>query len=205
MVPKLCADGPPPRRPALDWQWPAMDAAGAEPGIGRRRRARAPSAQSCGDNSGMEPVPPGGLRDIVLLGSTGSIGTQAADIVRRNPDRFRLTALAAGGGSPGLLARQAPAFGSSGSRLSPWPARQRCRTCGQPCRRLWRPATAAALALAALPALASAPPALPVLASAPPAPAAGEDRAAVRALARVAGPGSARAAGLVLASGRCPR
>ena len=27
-------------------------------------------------------------RDIVLLGSTGSIGTQAADIVRRNPGRF---------------------------------------------------------------------------------------------------------------------
>src|ERR1022692_3773513 len=111
MVPKLCADGPPPRRPALDWQWQAMDAAGAEPGIGRRRRARAPSAQSCGDNSGMEPVPPGGLRDIVLLGSTGSIGTQAADIVRRNPDRFRLTALAAGGGKPALLASQALEFG----------------------------------------------------------------------------------------------
>ncbi|MET7868182.1 hypothetical protein, partial [Micromonospora taraxaci] len=27
-------------------------------------------------------------RDLVLLGSTGSIGTQAIDIVRRNPDRF---------------------------------------------------------------------------------------------------------------------
>jgi 1-deoxy-D-xylulose-5-phosphate reductoisomerase len=59
----------------------------------------------------MEPVPPGGLRDIVLLGSTGSIGTQAADIVRRNPDRFRLTALAAGGGKPALLASQALEFG----------------------------------------------------------------------------------------------
>ena len=59
----------------------------------------------------MEPVPPGGVRDIVLLGSTGSIGTQAADIVRRNPDRFRLTALAAGGGNPALLASQALEFG----------------------------------------------------------------------------------------------
>ena len=29
-------------------------------------------------------------RDLVLLGSTGSIGTQAIDIVRRNPDRFRV-------------------------------------------------------------------------------------------------------------------
>jgi 1-deoxy-D-xylulose-5-phosphate reductoisomerase len=50
-------------------------------------------------------------RDVVLLGSTGSIGTQAADIVRRNPDRFRLAALAAGGGNPGLLASQALEFG----------------------------------------------------------------------------------------------
>jgi 1-deoxy-D-xylulose-5-phosphate reductoisomerase len=50
-------------------------------------------------------------RDVVLLGSTGSIGTQAADIVRRNPGRFRLTALAAGGGNPGLLAAQAIEFG----------------------------------------------------------------------------------------------
>jgi 1-deoxy-D-xylulose-5-phosphate reductoisomerase len=49
----------------------------------------------------------GRQRDIVLLGSTGSIGTQAADIVSRNPDRFRVTAIAAGGGDPGLLARQA--------------------------------------------------------------------------------------------------
>jgi len=47
----------------------------------------------------------------VLLGSTGSIGTQAADIVRRNPDRFRVTALAAGGGNPDLLASQALEFG----------------------------------------------------------------------------------------------
>jgi 1-deoxy-D-xylulose 5-phosphate reductoisomerase len=50
-------------------------------------------------------------RQIVLLGSTGSIGTQAADIVRRNPGRFHLTGLASGGGNPGLLAAQALEFG----------------------------------------------------------------------------------------------
>jgi 1-deoxy-D-xylulose-5-phosphate reductoisomerase len=50
-------------------------------------------------------------RDVILLGSTGSIGTQAADIIRRNPGRFRLTGLAAGGGNPGLLASQAVEFG----------------------------------------------------------------------------------------------
>ena len=48
---------------------------------------------------------------MVILGSTGSIGTQALDIVRRNPDRFRVVGLAAGGGNPGLLARQAVEFG----------------------------------------------------------------------------------------------
>jgi len=64
----------------------------------------------------MEPThPPGGdapRRDIVLLGSTGSIGTQAADIVRRNPGRFRVVGLAAGGGNPALLASQALEFGA---------------------------------------------------------------------------------------------
>jgi 1-deoxy-D-xylulose-5-phosphate reductoisomerase len=46
-------------------------------------------------------------RDVVVLGSTGSVGTQALDIVARNPDRFRVVGLAAGGGRPDLLARQA--------------------------------------------------------------------------------------------------
>jgi 1-deoxy-D-xylulose-5-phosphate reductoisomerase len=50
-------------------------------------------------------------REIVILGSTGSIGTQALDIIRRNPDRFRVVALAAGGGQPDLLAAQAAEFG----------------------------------------------------------------------------------------------
>lgn len=42
-----------------------------------------------------------------ILGSTGSIGTQALDVVAANPDRFEVVALAAGGGDPALLARQA--------------------------------------------------------------------------------------------------
>jgi 1-deoxy-D-xylulose-5-phosphate reductoisomerase len=51
-------------------------------------------------------------RDVVVLGSTGSIGTQAADIIRRNPDRFRVAGLAAGGRNPDLLASQALEFGA---------------------------------------------------------------------------------------------
>ena len=50
-------------------------------------------------------------REIVLLGSTGSIGTQAIDVVRRNPDRFRVVALGAGGGNVALLAEQALELG----------------------------------------------------------------------------------------------
>ena len=37
-------------------------------------------------------------RDIVLLGSTGSIGTQTIDVVKANPDLFRVVGLSAGGG-----------------------------------------------------------------------------------------------------------
>ncbi len=46
-------------------------------------------------------------RDVVLLGSTGSIGTQAVDVVRRNPERFRVVGLAAGGGSADSVDRLA--------------------------------------------------------------------------------------------------
>jgi len=51
------------------------------------------------------------VREIVLLGSTGSIGTQAIDVVRRNPDRFRIAALAGGGRNVDLLAKQALELG----------------------------------------------------------------------------------------------
>jgi 1-deoxy-D-xylulose-5-phosphate reductoisomerase len=52
-----------------------------------------------------------GSRSLVLLGSTGSIGTQAVDVVVRNPDRFRVVALAATGRRPQLLAEQAARLG----------------------------------------------------------------------------------------------
>ena len=45
-------------------------------------------------------------RSVAVLGSTGSIGTQALDVIARNPDRFTVAALSAGG-NVGLLARQA--------------------------------------------------------------------------------------------------
>lgn len=48
---------------------------------------------------------------VVVLGSTGSIGTQALDVIAANPDRFELVGLAAGGSRPGELAEQATRFG----------------------------------------------------------------------------------------------
>ena len=51
------------------------------------------------------------VRDVVLLGSTGSIGTQAIDVVRSAPDRFRVVGLAAGGERVDLLAAQALELG----------------------------------------------------------------------------------------------
>ena len=47
------------------------------------------------------------MKDVILLGSTGSIGTQAIDVIVRAPDRFRVTAIAAGGADVDLLAQQA--------------------------------------------------------------------------------------------------
>jgi len=54
---------------------------------------------------------PSQRRDVVLLGATGSIGVQAVDVVRRNPDRFRVTGLAADGGRVDALAEQAALLG----------------------------------------------------------------------------------------------
>ncbi len=49
----------------------------------------------------------------LVLGSTGSIGTQALEVIAANPDRFELVGLAAGGGHPDLLARQRAETGVS--------------------------------------------------------------------------------------------
>jgi 1-deoxy-D-xylulose-5-phosphate reductoisomerase len=69
-------------------------------------------------------------RDIVILGSTGSIGTQALDLVRAHPDRFRVVGLTAGGSNPELFAAQvaefAPAYSGLGEEAS-------TEAAGRPC------------------------------------------------------------------------
>ncbi|HEX5812150.1 MAG TPA: 1-deoxy-D-xylulose-5-phosphate reductoisomerase [Pseudonocardia sp.] len=54
---------------------------------------------------------PDGPRRVVVLGSTGSIGTQALDVIAARPQRFRVAGLAAAGSDVALLAAQAVAHG----------------------------------------------------------------------------------------------
>jgi 1-deoxy-D-xylulose-5-phosphate reductoisomerase len=54
---------------------------------------------------------------VVILGSTGSIGTQALDVVRANPDRFRVVGLTAGGSRTELFESQVAEFGPAYSGL----------------------------------------------------------------------------------------
>jgi 1-deoxy-D-xylulose-5-phosphate reductoisomerase len=69
-------------------------------------------------------------REVVVLGSTGSIGTQALDLVRANPDRFRVVGLTAGGGNPELFESQvaefAPAYAGLGEDASTEAASRQC-------------------------------------------------------------------------------
>lgn len=54
---------------------------------------------------------------VLILGSTGSIGTQALEVIAENLDRFEVVGLGAGGGNPELLAQQARAAGLDGARI----------------------------------------------------------------------------------------
>jgi len=61
------------------------------------------------------------VRDIVILGSTGSIGVQALELVAANPDLFRVVGLSAGSQNLPLLFEQArtfrvPVVGTTASR-----------------------------------------------------------------------------------------
>ena len=53
------------------------------------------------------------MREIVILGSTGSIGVQALEVIAANPETFKVVALAAGGSNVPTLIAQAEKFGVS--------------------------------------------------------------------------------------------
>jgi len=56
------------------------------------------------------------MRRVIILGSTGSIGTQALEVIAANPERFEVVGLAAGRDADGLAA-QAEAFGVAATAL----------------------------------------------------------------------------------------
>ena len=62
------------------------------------------------------------MKRVALLGSTGSIGTQALDVIRTHPGDFRVVALTAGGANKDLydaqVAEFAPAFSGLGEEAS---------------------------------------------------------------------------------------
>ena len=49
-------------------------------------------------------------RELIILGSTGSIGVQALEIVEANPTLFSVTAITSAGTNPDLLIEQARKF-----------------------------------------------------------------------------------------------
>jgi 1-deoxy-D-xylulose-5-phosphate reductoisomerase len=57
------------------------------------------------------------MRDVIVLGSTGSIGTQALDVIRQNPDQLRLVGLSAFKNEE-LINAQAKEFGLSRSQVA---------------------------------------------------------------------------------------
>jgi 1-deoxy-D-xylulose-5-phosphate reductoisomerase len=57
-------------------------------------------------------------RRVLLLGSTGSVGTQALDVIAANPERFQVAGLAAGGSDPAALAAQVIRHGAPAVAMS---------------------------------------------------------------------------------------
>ncbi|WP_371132806.1 1-deoxy-D-xylulose-5-phosphate reductoisomerase [Corynebacterium phoceense] len=55
---------------------------------------------------------------VLILGSTGSIGTQALEVIADNPDKFVVVGIAAGGGQPDLVIAQAKALNLSSNHVA---------------------------------------------------------------------------------------
>jgi 1-deoxy-D-xylulose-5-phosphate reductoisomerase len=75
--------------------------------------------------------PTGRLR-VLVLGSTGSIGTQALEVIAANPDRFEVVGLAAGGANVDRLGRQRAETGVTNVAVADDRAAEKLGLGGQP-------------------------------------------------------------------------
>lgn len=66
----------------------------------------------------IDEITEGSTRKILILGSTGSIGTQALEVVADNPDKFEVVGIAAGGRDPQLIIQQARSLGLSADQVA---------------------------------------------------------------------------------------
>lgn len=57
-------------------------------------------------------------KKILILGSTGSIGTQALELIHDNPEKFQVVGIAAGGSDPALIVAQARALNLSAHQVA---------------------------------------------------------------------------------------
>lgn len=60
----------------------------------------------------------GSVKNVLILGSTGSIGTQAVEVIRDNRDQFNVVGLATGGNNPDVVIEQALEFGLSADQIA---------------------------------------------------------------------------------------
>lgn len=58
------------------------------------------------------------MRNVVILGSTGSIGSQAVEVIRENRDKFNIVGIAIGGANPKAAIEQAQEFGLSSDQIA---------------------------------------------------------------------------------------
>ncbi len=57
------------------------------------------------------------MRKVLILGSTGSIGTQALEVIAAAPEQFKVVGIAAGGSDPQVIIEQARALGLRGDQV----------------------------------------------------------------------------------------
>lgn len=58
------------------------------------------------------------MKNVIILGSTGSIGSQAIEIIRNHRDQFNVVGIAAGGTNPERAIEQAREFGLSADQIA---------------------------------------------------------------------------------------